>query len=184
MDLIRCKVCGYIMKENKLKDVCPACGVPRTAFEPFKDTISKKRRTILEINLHPISVHFPQAFTTAIPAFIVLAMAAPPSVGNELLSAAKVLSYFLPLTVLPAIFFGIVDGKTRFKKITTPLLVQKMITATVLFILTVILALVTYSFGTEYPGNLYLIIIALGCIACQIVLGEIGKTLMNSKMPG
>jgi uncharacterized membrane protein len=172
------------MKENKLKDVCPACGVPRTAFEPFKDTISKKRRTILEINLHPISVHFPQAFTTAIPAFILLALAAPASIGNELLTTVTVLSYFLPLTVLPAIFFGIVDGKTRIKKITTPLLLKKMTLASALLILTVILSLVTYSYGTDYPGNLYMFIIALGCIACQIMLGEIGKTLMNSKMPG
>jgi len=25
--LIRCKACGYITKEGKVKDVCPACGV-------------------------------------------------------------------------------------------------------------------------------------------------------------
>jgi peptidoglycan/LPS O-acetylase OafA/YrhL len=172
------------MKENKLKDVCPACGVPRTAFEPFKDTISKKRRTILEFNLHPISVHFPQAFTSAIPPFILLALMVPVSIGNELLTTVTVLSYFLPLTVLPAIFFGIVDGKTRLKKIGTPLLFKKITVATVLLILTLILSLVAYSYGTEYPGNLYIFIIALGCIACQIILGEIGKTLMNSKMPG
>ena len=26
--MVRCKSCGYLMPEGKLKDKCPACGVP------------------------------------------------------------------------------------------------------------------------------------------------------------
>jgi rubredoxin len=183
MEMIRCKVCGYIMPEKKLGAVCPACGVPRTAFEPFKDNVSKKRKAILDLNLHPISVHFPQAFSSVIPPFIILALIFP-SIEGELLTTVRVLSYFIPLTVIPAIAAGILDGSTRFKKITTPLLVKKLITATVLFAFSCILALAAYRFGTDYPGNWLVFILALACIACQVILAEIGKTLMNSKMPG
>ncbi len=183
MEMVRCKVCGYIMQEKKLGAICPACGVPRTAFEPFKDNISKKRKTILDLNLHPISVHFPQAFSTVIPPFIILSLIFPIA-ENELLTTVKVLAYFTPLAVIPAIMAGIIDGRTRFKKITTPLLVTKIITASVLFAVASILALATYIYGMGHPGKWYILILASACIACQIVLAEIGKTLMNSKMPG
>ncbi len=183
MEMVRCKVCGFIMREDKLGAVCPACGVPRTAFEPFKDNISKKRRTILDINLHPISVHFPQSFSTVIPAFIILSVIFPMA-ENEFLTTVRVLAYFMPLVVIAAIIAGIIDGKTRFKKITTPLLVTKIITASVLFAVSLILALATFIYGTGQPGKWYIFILASVCVACQVVLGEIGKTLMNSKMPG
>ena len=42
MALVRCRACGFIMEEEKLGDVCPACGIPRKAFEPYKETMSKK----------------------------------------------------------------------------------------------------------------------------------------------
>ncbi len=31
--MLKCKACDFIINEAKLGDACPACGVPRTAFE-------------------------------------------------------------------------------------------------------------------------------------------------------
>ena len=41
-NLIRCKACGYVTREGKIKDVCPACGVPAKMFEPYTDPYRKK----------------------------------------------------------------------------------------------------------------------------------------------
>ena len=46
-NLIRCKACGYVTCEGKIKDVCPACGVPAKMFEPYTDPVSEKRRRFL-----------------------------------------------------------------------------------------------------------------------------------------
>jgi rubredoxin len=184
MELLRCKACGYITTEKKLGKVCPACGLPRTAFEPYKETMSKKRKRILDLNLHPISVHFPQAFSVFIAFLILLSLVVPRRIEFELMHTVAVLALFLPLTVIPAIAAGLIDGKTRFRKVTTPHLVTKIIAGSVFFVLSVFMAASTFYYGISYPGKLYIFILALGCIACQVVLGEIGKTLLNAKLPG
>ncbi len=69
MAQLKCKACGYIIDEKKLGDVCPACGVPRKAFEPWTDDMSPRRRVLLTLNLHPIALHFPQAFSAMIPVY-------------------------------------------------------------------------------------------------------------------
>ena len=63
--MIRCKACGYIMEGGKLGDKCPACGAPKTAFEPYTDPMAAPRRKMLNLQLHPIAVHFPITFAVA-----------------------------------------------------------------------------------------------------------------------
>jgi rubredoxin len=184
MDQLKCKACGYIIDAAKLGDACPACGLPRTVFEPFKENLSRRRRFILELNLHPIVVHFPQAFTTAIPLFILLGVAFPPSMGNDLLITARVLSVMLPLTVLASFAAGMLDGWNRFKKLTTPALVKKIAIGSVLLVFSFAVALVALKYGTGYPGRLILLLLSLGCLGCQFMLGQIGKKLMNAKLQG
>lgn len=184
MELVRCKACGLILPEKKLGDVCPACGVPRSAFEPYRETMSGKRKFILNLNLHPIALHFPQAFSAIIPPFIIMGVAVNPIAGHDLLATVKVASLFMPLAVAAAFVCGLIDGKTRFKKFNTPYLILKIMFASVLLALSVILAAVAYFYGTDYPGRLFLLILSLACIACQIYLAGIGKMLMNAKLPG
>ena len=64
--LVICKACGFIMLEEKLGDVCPACGVLKKMFEPHNDRVSEKRRKVLEMHIHPIMVHFSQAFAFSV----------------------------------------------------------------------------------------------------------------------
>lgn len=183
MTNMRCKACGYVIGENKLGKVCPACGVPRTAFEPYVDDISKRRKFILDLNIHPILIHFPQAYATILPLLIVLGMLIATPLGDDLLSAAKVLSYVLPLTVAAAIAGGLIDGFTRFKKLTTTILIKKMIIGLVLFVLSVIIAGLAI-FDGLHSSKMYILVLSIGCILCEIALGQLGKTLMGVRLPG
>jgi rubredoxin/uncharacterized membrane protein len=184
MEQLRCKACGFIINEDKLGDICPACGVPRTAFEPYKENISKRRKFILGLDLHPIAVHFPQAFATLIPPFILIGVAVGTSTGYDLLATVRVVSVLLPLTVAAAITAGLIDGRTRFKKLSTPIIKKKIITGSILLILSVCTAAVAIAYGTDYPGRLFLLILSLACIACEIILATLGKTIINAKLPG
>ncbi len=184
MEQLRCKACGLIINEKKLGGICPACGVPRSAFEPFRENISNKRKAILGLNLHPIMVHFPQAFAAIIPPFILLGVAVKPMMGHELLVTVKVLALLMPFCVAAAFICGLIDGKTRFKRLTTPYLVKKISAASVLLTLSIAMAVIAQLYGTEYPGRLFLLLLSFGCIACEIFLAEIGKTLINAKLPG
>ena len=92
MAQLKCKACGYIIDEKKLGDVCPACGVPRKAFEPWTDDMSPRRRTLLTLNLHPIALHFPQAFSAMIPVFILAGLLLPLPFGFEVSQAVRLLS--------------------------------------------------------------------------------------------
>ncbi|HDP79554.1 MAG TPA: rubrerythrin [Spirochaetes bacterium] len=182
--LVRCKACGYIMKEKGLKDVCPACGVPKTAFEPFAEKISPRRKMIIDANLHPISVHFPQAFATVLPPLLAATLFVPESIGDVLLCASKVMIYLLPFTVIGAFKAGLLDGYTRFKKLSTPALIKKIITGSALIALSIALAAMTYTRGLEGRFLYYAVILAAACVVCEIILGQIGKKLMIAKLPG
>ncbi len=170
MEQLRCKACGLIISENRLGDVCPACGVPRSAFEPYRENISKKRKTILALNLHPIAVHFPQAFVTIIPPFILLGVAINSMLGTELLITVKISALLMPFTVAAAFICGLIDGKTRFKRLTTPYLKRKIAAASVLMVLSAAMAAAAWMYGTGYPGRLIILLLAVGCIACEIYL--------------
>jgi uncharacterized membrane protein/rubredoxin len=131
--LVRCRVCGYITAEGKLGAKCPACGAPRSAFEPFNDRISERRRALLDLHLHPMFVHFPQAFSVSI---LVLSFAPFIFRGQalELLSATlKILALALPPAAAAAFAAGVIDGRTRFKGIRrSPILRRKLIIASLL----------------------------------------------------
>ena len=55
------------MEAGKLGDVCPACGLPRKVFEPYRERVSINRLRLLNLDLHPIVIHLSQAMVIAIP---------------------------------------------------------------------------------------------------------------------
>ncbi len=183
-DLVRCKACGYIMKEKKLKDVCPACGVPAKAFEPFKDPLSEKRSRLLALHLHPILIHFPQAFASIIPFLLAGGWLLPVPFASELLATAAVLIYLLPVTIIAAIISGLIDGQVRFKKLSTPILLRKIFFGTLLFVFSIAGAAVAFNGGIGENTIHWLFVIGIVCIACELVLGKLGESIMESKLPG
>lgn len=184
--LIRCKACGYIMAEEKLGDKCPACGVPRDMFEPYTDPMAESRRRILRLDLHPMAVHFPTSFAVAVFVFTIASFFFSGPLEELLISAIKVIALFLPLVVLIAFLAGLLDGKTRFRRLgRSHILKTKIVYGSLFFVFSVGLTLVVWLAGL---GSITLISLAValaaGSVACTVVLALLGTQILNSAFPG
>ena len=184
-NLIRCKACGYVTNEGRIKDVCPACGVPAKMFESYKDSLSEKRRRIIDLHTHPIIVHFPQAFSLTLFILAALFFIAPFPIKDALCSTMKVLSFSLPFFVILSFLTGLLDGKTRFRKVTTPFLKKKIIIGLIFFITSI--ALAALAFTEQFPSTPtfeYFTILTIIAAGCTVSLGLIGGRLTEAKFPG
>ncbi len=183
VEMVRCKSCGYVIKKSGLKTKCPACGVPRKLFEPYTDPLSPRRRLLLTLDFHPILAHFPQAFTFSI---LVLCLFAKSYNGpwlDNIMACLKVICIALPLVVILTFAAGIFDGRIRFRRSTTPLLIRKMLFGGLFFFFS--LALMFLSHSPLFAAHLNMAIIAAaGAFVCSSILGWIGARLLNSAFPG
>ena len=185
---VRCKACGYIMEKDALGEVCPACGVKKEMFEPWEDKVGAVRRFYLELHIHPIVVHLPNSFA---PVLLLLAVAYPflPVAYQMpyLWPVIQLLSWIFPVTVLGGFLSGLVDGKVRYRKVTTPLLSKKMIVGSVFIVASIVQATLVSltTFGEGFTGAWagYLVISFLSLVAASI-LGKWGSSLFSSAMPG
>ncbi len=182
--LTRCKACGLVIAESKLKDKCPACGLKRTVFEPYKEKVSKRRKQIMDLYLHPIAVHFPQAFTAIVPLLIIAALFAGEAVRADLLTTVKVLTFLLPATVLGAFVLGIVDGKNRFKKLLTPYLKIKIALGILLIVLTLALFFIVWISRLQGPVLWAVFTLYLVCVICEGIMGKIGGKMLVTRING
>ncbi len=184
-NLMRCKACGFVTDQGKIKDVCPACGVPAKMFEPYTHPVSLQRRRILDLHSHPVLVHFPQAFALTLFLLSIALFFTPAKFQSDLDSTIKVLSFLLPFSVVGAIATGLMDGKLRFRKVTTPLLRKKIILSLIFFIVAIGAAALALSgqlltLPTHMAYSLMTIIASL----CGALLGLIGGKLLDAKFPG
>jgi hypothetical protein len=179
-ELVRCRPCGFVIEADKLGDVCPACGLPRKVFEPYRERVSSNRLMLLNLDLHPIVIHLSQSLVIAIP---LLAILTPffTSLYPEILKNVLLFSVVVfPFTIILAIISGIIDGLTRFKTLKTPLLRVKIIFSIIILILSVALAFVAPH--EEY----YILTIVLSILSfgAGFQLGLWGKKLINVILPG
>lgn len=183
-ELVRCRPCGYVMEADKLGDVCPACGLPRKVFEPYREKVSRNRLTILNLDLHPIAIHFSQAFVGAIPLLFLFTFLFPNFYSAELTTVNLVMIVTLPLMMIVALLSGMIDGYTRFKTFNTPMLIRKLVLSGVITVLAFIASIIVIKNGLT-PGNTWIVILLiLGCLACAVTLGLMGKKLLNVILPG
>jgi rubredoxin len=179
-ELVRCRPCGYIMEADKLGDVCPACGMPRKVFEPYRERVSLKRLKLLNFDLHPIVIHLSQSLVIVIPLLVIIRILFR-NFQPELLPSVLAFSVFVfPFTLLLAIVTGIIDGLTRFKTLSTPLLRVKIIFSIIILSLSVAIFFVA-------PGNDYSLLtlfLSLLSLGAGIRLGLWGKKLINVILPG
>ncbi len=182
--MMKCKACSFVMDENKIKDVCPACGLPKSVFEPYDDKLSPRRRLIMNLDLHAIVVHFPQAFAVFIPPCIIAALFVPEPYRSDLFSTVTILAFVLPLSVLASLTTGMFDGKNRFKKLNTPAQVYKMTLGSILFLLTVGIFFVVITVGYSVTGQVLIVALSALCVTCQVLLARIGVKLMFSHLKG
>jgi uncharacterized membrane protein len=184
--MVRCKVCGYITAERRLADRCPACGALRAAFEPYKDRISSRRRRYLNLTIHPIAVHFPQAFGVSAVVLSIAPLVFRGKVGDFLVGGLKFMSLFLPLLVAVSFLAGWLDGRVRFKKIgRSQILKRKLVLASLFLASSIMLALVVWLKGVDDPAwRALTIIISLAAFVCSFWLGLLGTRVYNSEWPG
>lgn len=182
--LMRCKACGYVIEQAKIGEVCPACGLPRTVFEEYKDPVKPGRRKIIDLHLHPIGVHFPQALATLIAFFIIASWILERTLAIQLLESTQVLAVLLPFSVLGAMLAGLLDAKVRFKKIGTPLLKIKIALGTLLLLMSVAICVLVLVPNLGRWTVYAVLALSLGCVGCEIVLGSIGAKLMYAFLRG
>jgi uncharacterized membrane protein/rubredoxin len=182
---VRCKSCGYIMEEGKLKDTCPACSVPRKMFEEYTPTISAKRARILDSHIHPIIVHAPQSFALFTLIFTVIYLFAGAELRNGLFSTIKVLSFCLPIVAIAAIASGVLDGITRFRKVTTLILERKILFGGIFFVFSCGMLVLTMFFSLETPAIVILFAVSnFICFVSSGMLGLLGSSIINARFPG
>jgi rubredoxin/uncharacterized membrane protein len=179
--LVRCKACGYIMEEGSLKHVCPACGVPKTAFEPYESKVSEKRETFLSMHIHPILVHLPQGFIILYPVIIILGLIFSEPMKSKLLSTSAVIGMIMPILVIIGIITGIIDGKVRFKKLKTPFLIKKIVSGSILLVLSLILSVIIFLGLSNY---IVMLVFSVVFTIFSAILGKIGTGLTEAKLPG
>ena len=168
------------MEADKLGDVCPACGLPRKVFEPYREKVSRNRLIVLNLDLHPIVIHLSQAFVIAIP-FLVIMRSYFSSFKPDMIENVLLFSVFVfPFTLVMAIITGIIDGLTRFKTLATPLLRVKIIFSFIILTLSIIIFFV----APNEKNHILTIILSILSLAAGVQLGLWGKKLINVILPG
>lgn len=182
---VMCKSCGYVMKKSRLNGKCPACGVPDKMFIPYAQRVSDVRRRLLAMDIHPVMVHFTQAFLASIPVLCVIALLAGPVLSAYVTSTITVLGVALPFVIALTIAAGILDGKIRFRRIITPLLRTKIILSIAVFCLSVgaLVALLANQ-PLDQDGLAWVLVLCVPALVCSSILGIIGVRLLNSSFPG
>ena len=179
-ELVRCRPCGFVIEADKLGDVCPACGLPRKVFEPYRERVSRNRLVLLNFDLHPIVIHLSQALVIAIPVLAIMTNLFKQFQPEILKNVLVFLVFVFPFTLILAIITGVIDGLTRFKTLATPILRVKIIFSLIILSLSVAL------FFIAPLGNLYLLTIAISILSlgAGFQLGLWGKKLINVILPG
>jgi len=185
-EMVRCKACGYIMEKDALGEVCPACGVKKEMFEPWEDKVGTVRRTILEIDLHPVVVHAPQALTFLLLLIGVTFPLFPADLQNAYLwPAVVVMTWLLPIALVGTILTGMFDAMVRYRKIATPALLAKQLLGYAFVVLSGIMLYFistgTFSTLTTWLGFVIANLVAMGVSS---VLGIRGAKLTKGVMPG
>ena len=180
-ELVRCRPCGYVMKKSELgTGVCPACGLPHTVFEPYREKVSAKRLFLLGLDIHPIAIHLSQTFVAMIPGLMIFHLIFPNFFPEIIHSVISFSVFVFPLTLLLSFASGLLDGLTRFKTLETPLLKSKIIYS---LIIVVLAGLVAILFKPE-TYNFWIVLLSLGALVCAVKLGLLGKKLINVILPG
>jgi rubredoxin len=179
-ELVRCKACGFVMEADKLKDVCPACGLSSKVFEPYRERVALNRLFVLSLDLHPIAIHLSQTFVFLIPALIIFMQLFPHTKYELFAHVFQFSIYAFPLTLISAFSTGLLDGLFRFKSLAPPLLRLKIIFSSSL----VVLASAMFFVGKDGNNVIITMLLSFGCMYFAVRLGLLGKKLLNVILPG
>jgi hypothetical protein len=179
-ELVRCRPCGYVMKASELGDVCPACGLPRNVFEPYREKVSANRLFILSLDIHPIAIHLSQTFVVLAPLLMIFHFIFPNFQETIIHSVISFSVIVLPFTLVLSFTTGLLDGLTRFKTLHTPLLKSKIIFSSLILVISI----VELIFFKPENYNWLFILLSLSATGCAVKLGLLGKHLIDVILPG
>lgn len=179
-----CKPCGYVMKEHELGDVCPACGLPRKVIVEHKERMSPLRNKFLNLDAHPIAVHFPQTLLVLILVGLIANLILPNFFSEEVLGSARVAAILFPFTVFAAAISGMADGKMRFKSVKTPILKKKIMWSLIMSATSVGVFIIALNPIDSLTSKIIMAVLTIIAMYCGISLGHKGKRLMNIGMGG
>jgi hypothetical protein len=168
------------MDADKLGDVCPACGMPRKVFEPYRERVSRNRLVLLNLDLHPIAIHLSQSLVIAIPVLVIISnlfRQFQPELLNNVLTFSVIV---FPFTLCLAIITGVIDGLTRFKTLATPILRVKIIFSVIILSLSIALFFV----APDRNLSALTVVLSILSLGAGIQLGLWGKKLINVILPG
>lgn len=184
-DLLVCKACGYKIKSKNLKNICPACGVDKKFFVLFTDNISPIRRSVLELHLHPVIVHFSVAMSIFLFLVILVSVFTAGKVSTVLYGTSTVITIALPFFIIAGLISGIIDGIARFKKIKRPMLLRKIFLSIVFIITAIAILVIVQLFEFDYLYiNIILLILCFLSATCGTMLGRLGGRLTDAILPG
>lgn len=183
-ELVRCRPCGYVMKKSELDKVgvCPACGLPHTVFESYRERVSANRLFILGLDIHPIVIHLSQTFVAMIPVLMSVHLLFPRFIPHILSPVIDFSISVFPLTLIGAFISGIIDGLTRFKTLDTPLLKSKIIYSVIILLISFAMLLSFIFLPTKY--TLIDLVLSFAALYCAVKLGMMGKKLLDVILPG
>ncbi len=181
-EYIICRVCGYIETGDKIDQVCPACGFPKTVWMEYKPRkINKTRATLLDLHIHPIVVHFPIVGSILSFGLPVLALLVPYALAYRLFDFTALICIILPLLALGGAVTGYVGGKLRYKTTKAPVLKIKLYISILYFIVTLVQSYIGFHMGVHADNALLVIAIGVVSSACAGYLGKLGSYLFAGK---
>lgn len=184
-EMVICKSCGFIMEKGKLGDKCPACGVPANMFLPHDERISPRRKMLLSLDIHPVMVHFPQAFTATLVLLSVAGSLVHGPLCGYISATVRTLGALLPFAIGLSFAAGLFDANVRFRKVTTPLLKKKITLGAIYFSLgCAIFACVVCLPVASTAQYLLIAGLAMPALGCAAALGLIGTSLLVARFPG
>lgn len=180
----RCGTCGYVLAGSRAEKACPACGSGPEALGPFESRLGPKRSRLLGLRLHPIAAHGAPAFAASVLALsAAIAAVGDVPVKTALVDTARVLTAAMPIAIVAAFLTGLLDGRLRFKKRTTPILLRKMAASALFLALSfaaAALALFTPLDATVLAPFAVLAALEAGC---ALYLGRKGAGLRDAAVP-
>jgi uncharacterized membrane protein len=173
------------MEEKNLGEVCPACGFKRSVFAADAERLSPMRRAVLDMHIHPIIVHFPQAFVFLLLVLSNVALFSRDPLHDNMVLVVRYLAILLPFFVAGAFVSGMFDARVRLKKLLTPILYSKIVAGSIFFVSSVAAAYLAVVLK-EFHHSLFFAMDGLFILAfvCSIVVGKLGTLLICTKVQG
>ncbi len=177
-----CRLCGYVRRVGK-GGVCPACGARERAFLPYEHKASEQRRMFLKLDVHPVSVHFTISYIAVIALLYIISIFSSELVGISIEGTRDLQIIFFPFLVIGGGITGIIDGKIRFRKLTTPYLQRKIILGSGLFVISVLIFFVHNLSTTDGLIGLLEGLLIFSAFGIASYLGWIGAEMICPIVP-